>query len=256
MAEFVHLPNLPSKAKVVIIGEKYSKALDKAVKKCGIFPLYVPDNPHVDPRLSGHADLSVFHAGGKTVCLAPYLRGTAFAAQLESFGVSLHYADIAQSLKYPDDAQLNIAAVGKHLIYGKKTAYKRVVDCLTNGRGFYGVPVKQGYSKCSVLPIDEHSIITQDRGIAAAAMAAGLDVLLIGNGFVSLDGFEYGFLGGAGFKLSTDALAFTGTLDAHPDKARILDFLEERGVHAVYLTGLPVFDIGSAIQIIENIERH
>ena len=115
-----------------------------------------------------------------------------------------------------------------------------------------GAPVRQGYAKCSMLVVDERSIITQDAGIARAARGIGLNVLEIMPGYVALDGFEYGFLGGAGFKPAAGIIAFTGTLDAHPDRLRILTFLAARGVSAVYLTGLPVFDIGSAIPITEQ----
>ena len=112
--------------------------------------------------------------------------------------------------------------------------------------------IKQGYAKCSALIVDERSIISQDRGLTRAAAAAGLDVLQISPGHVALDGFEYGFLGGAGFKISRDKLCFTGVLDIHPDKGRILDFLSARGIRPLYLTDRPVFDIGSAIPLTEK----
>lgn len=252
MADFVLHANLPKRAEHVIIGAKYARLLEEPLKLRGITPLFVPDNPNVDERLSGHADLSVFHAGGEEIWLAPYLRESAFAARLAALGARVHIADIAQSAAYPHDAQMNIAAVGGAFIYNPKASYTPVVEHLANVRGMRGAPVRQGYAKCSVLVVDERSIITQDAGIARAAHRIGLDVLEIVPGYVALDGFEYGFLGGAGFKPAADIMAFTGTLAAHPDRARILAFLAARGVNAVYLTGLPVFDIGSAIPITEQ----
>lgn len=252
MADFVLHANLPERAEHVIIGAKYAHLLEEPLKMRGITPLFVPDNPNVDERLSGHVDLSVFHAGGEEIWLAPYLRESDFAARLAAMGAQVHIADIAQSAAYPHDAQLNIAAVGGAFIYNPKVSYTPVIEHLADIRGMRGVPVRQGYAKCSVLVVDERSIITQDAGIARAARGIGLDVLEIAPGYVALDGFEYGFLGGAGFKPAADIMAFTGTLDAHPDRARILAFLSARGVNAVYLTGLPVFDIGSAIPITEQ----
>ena len=252
MADFVLRANLPKRAEHVIIGAKYVHLLEEPLKTRGITPLFVPDNPNVDERLSGHADLSVFHAGGEAIWLAPYLRESAFTARLAALGAQVHIADIAQSAAYPHDAQLNIAAVGGAFIYNPKVSYMPVIKHLTDVRGMRSVPVRQGYAKCSVLVVDERSIITQDAGIARAARGIGLDVLEIAPGYVALDGFEYGFLGGAGFKPAADIMAFTGTLAAHPDRARILAFLAARGVNAVYLTGLPVFDIGSAIPISEQ----
>lgn len=252
MADFVLHANLPKRAEHVIIGAKYARLLEEPLKLRGIIPLFVPDNPNVDERLSGHADLSVFHAGGEKIWLAPYLWESAFAARLAALGAQLHIADIAQQPAYPHDAQLNIAAVGGAFIYNPKVSYTPVIEHLADIRGMRGVPVRQGYAKCSVLVVDERSIITQDAGIARAARKIGLDVMEIMPGYVALDGFEYGFLGGAGFKPVADIMAFTGTLDVHPDRLRILTFLAVRGVNAVYLTELPVFDIGSAIPITEQ----
>lgn len=252
MADFVLHANLPERAEYVIIGAKYAHLLEKPLKIRGITPLFVPDNLNVDERLSGHADLSVFHAGGEKIWLAPYLWESAFAARLAAMGAQVHIADIAQSAAYPHDAQMNIAAVGGAFIYNPKVSYMPVIKYLADVRVMRGAPVRQGYAKCSVLVVDERSIITQDAGIARAAHGIGLDVMEIMPGYVALDGFEYGFLGGAGFKPAADIMAFTGTLDAHPDRARILTFLAARGMTAVYLTELPVFDIGSAIPITEQ----
>jgi hypothetical protein len=113
------------------------------------------------------------------------------------------------------------------------------------------IHVNQGYTKCSVCVVDERSIITSDFGIAAAARQNGLDVLTIRQGYIELPGFEFGFIGGSAWKLSEHALAFTGRLDDHPDKDRILDYLTARVIEPVFLTDGPIFDIGSAIPIIE-----
>ena len=84
MAEFVLSPNLPLAAGTVIIGQKYADLLEKPLQNLNIHPLFVPDNPDVDARLSGHADLSVFHAGGERLWLAPYLRETDFQKRCKS----------------------------------------------------------------------------------------------------------------------------------------------------------------------------
>ena len=114
-----------------------------------------------------------------------------------------------------------------------------------------GVPVTvaQGYAKCAVCVVNDHSIITADAGVSRAAKNAGLDVLDITAGHVALDGYAYGFIGGAAFKIRNDTLAFTGTLDTHPYKERILRFLADRGQKAVFLTDEPIFDIGGAITL-------
>lgn len=252
MAEFVKAPNLPNDANVVIIGEKYTEKLAKPLEKRGITPLFVPDNPDVDPRLSGHADLSAFHAGGERVYLAPFLRGSGFAKTLETLGADIKFAEISQAPVYPHDAQLNIAALADAVIFNPKVSYLPTVSFLIIEKNYKAVPCKQGYAKCSTLMVNERSLITQDPGIAHTATEAGLDVLQISPGNVELDGFSCGFIGGVGFRLNESELAFTGVLDVHQDKPRILAFLAERNITPVYLTAEPIFDIGSAIPLTEK----
>ena len=247
----VEKPNLPEMADTILIGGKYSQLLAKPLEKLGIKALSVPENAFVDPRLSGHGDLSVLHVGGNRLWLAPYLRGSHFADRLSAMGFDLDYPDILQSAAYPGDAQLNVCICGKYAICNKSIVPKEIVDHLTDN-GFETIDCRQGYAKCSVCVVDRGAIITADRGVEAVAKEAGLEVLLIDPGFVALDGFKYGFIGGSSFKISRSKLAFTGTLDEHPNKNNILSFLRAREIEAVYLTERPIFDIGSGIPITEK----
>ena len=115
--------------------------------------------------------------------------------------------------------------------------------------GLETVNIAQGYAKCSVCVVDGRSVITADRGIAKAALSAGLDVLTVTPGYIELEGFDCGFIGGASFKLAPDVMAFTGTLDGHPDRDAIISFLAVRGIKPLFLTGRPAFDIGSALPL-------
>lgn len=252
MSPFISEPNLPQGCSSLIYGEKYARKLEVALDSQHIESILLPDNPDLDPRLSGHADLSVLHEGDEKLFLAPYLKGSAFADLLQARGALLQFPEARQSRDYPDDAQLNVCILGKHVICNPKTAAAGIVDYLTNGSNKRCVPVRQGYSRCAVCVVDSDSIITADRGISAAAEANGLHVLLIRPGYIRLDGYPYGFIGGASCKLASNKLAFTGILDAHPDREAILGFLSERGIEPVCLTREPAFDIGSAIPILEN----
>ena len=252
MKRFTLVPNLPVNASAVIYGQKYAEKLRKALDNLHVESILLPDNPNIDPRLAGHTDLSVFHAGGERLFLAPYLRGSAFASGLQNAGADFAYAEILQRPDYPLDAQLNLCAAGQHVICNPKTADADIVEYLTNAGRKKQIPVKQGYSRCAVCVVDADSVITADGGIADAAEAAGLHVLRIQPGHIRLDGFSYGLIGGAAFKLSSEKLAFTGSLDMHPDREAILSFLRERCMEPVFLTRAPLFDIGSAVPILES----
>lgn len=252
MNKFVSVPNLPENCSAVIYGEKYAKLIQDSLDSLNIRSIFLPNNPDVDPRLSGHVDLSVLHVGGERFFLVPYLKRSRFAETLKSSGAQVIFPDISQGIEYPQDAPLNLCLTDQYAICNPKTAEKSTVDYLTIRGDTQFIPCKQGYSRCAVCLVDARSIITADRGIASAAEYAGLSVLWIQPGFVQLEGYAYGFIGGASFKISADKLAFTGKLDGHPDRELILRFLKERLIEPIYLTEEPVFDIGSAIPIYEN----
>ena len=252
MNAFVQSANFPRSCSAVLYGQKYAEFLEEPLNIRGIRSILVPDNHSVDPRLSGHVDLMVFHAGGERLFLAPQLRDSTLARELEQAGAILSFPSQVQGKNYPEDALMNICSVGDSAILNPRSAAKEIVDFLTNDSERVLIQCKQGYSRCAICPVDESALITADRGAAKAAERAGLSVLLISNGSIRLEGFPYGFIGGASFKISEHELAFTGTLDGHPDRDRILSFLLERHINPVYLTENSIFDIGSAIPLFEN----
>ncbi len=228
----------------LIIGEGYKELLDKGISSLGITPIYLPANPFVDKRLQWHADLSVFRSGGADIVLAPYLRETEFAQKMIDLGMNCIFADIKQGSKYPEDTQLNACAVGRYLFCSEGISYEGITRMYKRP---FRISVKQGYCGCSICVVDENSIITADRAIAAAATEKGIDSLLISPGHIMLEGFEYGFIGGAGFRLPGDSMLFTGQFNMHPDYEKIINFLLERNISTKFLTDLPVFDIGCGV---------
>ncbi len=250
--QFVRGANLPKACSALLYGERYADILEIPLEKLQIYSILVPDNPFVDPRLAGHSDLSLLYAGEGKFFAAAFLKESRTAETLRQAGVDLCYPQERQNRLYPHDAQFNLCISGDHVIFNPKTASEEIVDFLTNERRFVPIPCRQGYSRCACCIVDECSLITEDRGIATAAKKAGFDVLLISDSFIDLEGFPYGFLGGASFKISSDQLALTGTLIGHPDYDRIIEFLSARGMELLFLTKKRAFDIGSAIPILES----
>lgn len=247
---YVTEPNFPREASAVLIGDQAAAFLRDSLVSLGIACIEVPNNPDVDERLSGHADLSVLHLCGNRLLLAGYLKGSAFSEELRDQGFQLSFLSVPQEAVYPRDAGLNLGLMGEYLICNQKTASQQALEQARSERRL--VQTRQGYSRCASCFVDRRSLITEDAGIASSAERAGLTVLRIQPGAVVLPGFSHGFLGGASFLLSPRRLAFTGRLERHPDRDRILSFLRERAVEPVYLTDRPILDIGSAVPIIEK----
>ena len=156
-----------------------------------------------------------------------------------------------QSSDYPLDANLNACIIADKLFCNTMALDETVKKRLNEHIKI--VHVNQGYAKCSVCIVDEASIITSDTGIAKAAENLGMNVLLISPGNIALDGYEYGFIGGASFKSSPRDIVFTGNLEKHPDKNRILDFLNARNINPLFLTDDMIFDVGSILPVTDHI---
>ena len=146
---------------------------------------------------------------------------------------------------YPGDIIYNGFSTGKYFIHDLKHTDEELLKAVDE-LGLIKVNVKQGYACCSIVPVDEDSIITADRGIARAAEAAGIAVLTVGPGHVELPGYDTGFLGGTSGRVG-DEILFNGDLSAHPDFDTIREFIESRGLQIKYFESYPLRDIGSII---------
>lgn len=246
MSGLVLSPNLPvERARAVIIGERYGSALCGPMERLGLRVILCPPNPMVDRRLSGHVDLSVVHISGKDMLVSRYVAKDTFLYELEKMGMEPQICDSPTEPKYPQDAAMCAAFVGAHVFHNPKMSCPELLEAA----GERLVPVKQGYAKCALCPVSGSAAITSDGGVASAARRVEIDILLISQGHIALEGFEYGFIGGSSFRISDRLFAFTGRLDRHPQEREIFDFLEKRGLSPVCLTERPIFDIGSAVPI-------
>ena len=150
-------------------------------------------------------------------------------------------------LRYPMNVRYNAAQLGGYLIHNTNHTDAAILDKAKNME-LELIHVKQGYTKCNLVIVDERAVITADAGLAAALQKHNIDVLLISQGNVKLTGFSYGFLGGASGRIG-DELVFNGNLSAHPDFRKIMDFIRQSGLQAVWFEEYPLEDIGSIIQL-------
>lgn len=147
--------------------------------------------------------------------------------------------------EYPMDVKYNAACTGKFFLHNLKYTAPELLEKARN-RGFTMVNVKQGYSKCSTVIVDENSIITYDRGITQAARDAGISVLLVSPEGVILPGYDRGFIGGASGRVGKEII-FNGDLSKHEDYRQIKKFIEERNLKCRFFKGYALTDIGSIL---------
>ena len=233
-----------------MIGEKYCDLLSKPLIEAGIRILPVPPCGELNGEERHHADMLVHPIGGNKIIVCRNILCKANLLYMLS-GVEIIKSDSALRDRYPFNIALNGLIVGNlffHLLEHTDPLLKRKYkenNCLL-------IPVKQGYSKCAAAVLDERSAITSDSGMAKAMRDAGIDALLIRSGHIYLDGVHSGLIGGCCGKISKNCLAFTGSLDEHPDKTIILNFLKSKNIQPVFLTENPLIDIGSILPITEE----
>ena len=149
---------------------------------------------------------------------------------------------------YPNEVLFNAAPVGKLLFCLPEFTAREILQ----NEGYRICPVRQGYAKCSLLPLGDGAIITADPSVATAARAEGLDVLLLDVQGVLLDGYDTGFFGGCtSFAPYSDekTIYFCGALSLHPEHARIQDFCRKHGKNPVSLGEAPLRDMGTIFLI-------
>ena len=248
MPHFVKTPNLPlGNVCVVAIGEDYAEEIGSALSSYGIITIACPSNSHVDERLKSHIDLSVLHTAENRFIISSAILQSGFIDELKLLGASLCISSAEISPNYPNDAALCALSAGDRLFHNLKCSDKFLLEI----SHYKKIHVNQGYTKCSACLISNTAAITSDLGLAKAMKSEGFDVLEICSEGIELAGFDQGFIGGAAFKISQDKLAFTGVLANHPDKSAIEKFLDYHKITPVFLTAKPIFDIGSALPIIE-----
>ena len=186
----------------------------------------IEDDKRYGPGVESHADLRICKMGPSGPLLT---------------------AGPPSSPSYPQNAAMCALILDGFLIHRLDITGGSILKYCRE-RSFREINVRQGYTRCSCVPVDGVSVITSDPGIfAALSRVPELHVLKIREGFVSLPGFETGFIGGTAGTVDGE-LIFNGDLSLHPDFEAIRDFIASRGVKMRYFPGAELCDIGSLIE--------
>ncbi len=147
---------------------------------------------------------------------------------------------------YPDNVRLNCLYFGNRL-YAKLSAADESVLAFCRERNIELINVRQGYTRCSTLVIAENAVVTADKTIEKALRRSGAEVLLIEAGDIRLEGFSYGFIGGAGFA-DNGVTYFFGDITKHPDYGRIEAFCRKHHSKIeIVCKKEPLTDIGGVV---------
>ncbi len=247
MKSFINKANLPDKKVRTVIAGNLPEYTKELFNKDGIEVLEIISESVLSTPVSFHADLQCIHLKNERILLNK--NQTDLKIELENLGFNVDLFEIKKG-EHPFDCCVNAAFIGNKVICKfdilEEKLKKYIVDNKLNV-----INVNQGYSKCSVCIVDDNSIITEDESVKNTCEKHGFDVLFIRKGFVRLDGYDYGFIGGASFKTDKDTLAFIGKVENHPDYERIRDFTSKKGIRIRSYSDFELTDVGSIIPIIQ-----
>lgn len=247
-------PNLPqAEVGAVLLGTQAGPAVTERLER--LFHIEVVTVPPLKGLLAAtgsHADLQFFHLGGwDAVFYQSDDSVGAWTIRLKEMGFRLSPSSLSVTGDYPGDIALDAARVGRYLFcLPRHTDPLILARCRRDGVSI--LAVRQGYAKCSVCVADDHSLITADPGIAAVAVASGVDVCRIRPGYIYLDGIHTGFIGGCTGKLGPGCMGVVGRLADHPDAVRIVRFLAARNIRICELDNGPLRDVGGILPLAET----
>ncbi len=197
------------------------------------------DNPNLDKRIGDHPDLSLFVLDSENIILAEEVCSY-YKDKLP--GKNLIKGS-STSKKYPRDSIYNLLTFEDFYIHNDFT--EENIERSLKERNYKHLFVKQGYSRCSIIPLRE-SLLTSDYGIYKS-LRNKVNIILLDNDKIELDGFDQGFIGGT-CGLVQDKLIFTGDISRHKSFELIKKACDRENIKIIY-PETPLVDIGSLIWI-------
>lgn len=226
---------------IIFLSEMAHQAMIDYMKTKGNVIL-IPKDDRFDSKISTHPDL-IISIIDDTLILDEKAHISIFN-QLDALGVPYVLGNSKLSAIYPEDIAYN-AVITKDTLVHNLDYTNPLLLLHSRYRNRKLIPVKQGYTKCSTVVVDDEHLITNDKGIYEAAKE-NMNILLVEQGNILLEGYDYGFLGGASASLE-NTVVFHGDLSKHPDYLRIKTFLEAAQKKLLYFKEFPLTDIGSIL---------
>lgn len=228
-------------SKTILTDNRVSGRCMEGLQSLGCAVIRLPSFWGLQPPVSSHPDMLCFRLNdGRLVTVREYY--DANRGFFDGLPVKIALTEELIRPEYPHDVLFDALSVGGRL-YGRTGSVSRLL--VEDAEEF--VPVKQGYARCSVALLSGDCAVTADTGLSAALSAHGCDVLLIRPGHIALDGYDTGFIGGAGGRLDNGVYCFFGDVTSHPDGEEIVRFAEKHKIKTVSLSDEPLSDHGGFI---------
>lgn len=195
-------------------------------------------NGLVYDAISGHPDIFITQFTGLNI-IAPNLPDE-FKIQLKKHNIPFIEGDSPVGNKYPETAGYNAVATSKYFIQNLEISDNRLLEAAADKTK---VHVRQGYTRCNLLSLNDEKMLTSDKGIYTTLVNLRIDVCFVDPQNIILPGFKNGFIGGAG-GVDRNVVYFLGSLKYLTDGKNISTFISSAGFEIIELYDGPLFDGG------------
>ena len=221
-----------------IVDTRDSEITDK-LKSLGFICHDVIASDCVSEPICRHSDVLYLKSDNFTITISACQKGN--IRLLEELGYTVNICD---ELKpgYKTESFLNYIINDEFVIRNPLTT---ISCCDINSRK--EIFVKQGYTRCSTICVNNRAYITDDEGIYKTLKSNDMDCLKISKGEVQLKGYDYGFIGGASVRLNDKEILFFGDFQNTTDKASVTEFLNKYNMKPIFIENKKLTDIGSRI---------
>ena len=191
--------------------------------------------------ISGHPDI-FFCPTPAGLIVAPNLPEKYFNI-LDLHSISYTTGNLPVGKKYPESARYNALFAHGKLIHNPDISEPAIQKLNPEAEI---IRIRQGYTRCSLIPLPNNTFITSDRGIEKTLKQNQFEVLFVDPSSVKLEGFEHGFIGGA-CGIYESLLFICGSLKFFKEKNIIEEFTARAGVQIIKLYDGQPIDIGTLI---------
>lgn len=229
---------------VSIIDYRTDMEIIKNLQELNIKVVYTKENRYLDVPINGHPDMVIFKYNNSTIIVPPS-EYEYYCKELMGCNINIIKGVKYLQAKYPDNIPYNAVRINNCILHKLDYTDHNIIK-LAKENHLKLIDVKQGYTKCSILNMQNNGLITADANIYNKLTNNGFDTLLIKPGFVDLEGYNYGFIGGAsGFIDNT--IYLTGNIENHPNKSEIKEFILKKNIKLIFLSKKKIYDYGTII---------
>jgi hypothetical protein len=228
----------PDLKKPLIITDKRMPLPAKNKLKTIGNPVFLQTDQLVYKSISGHPDIFMCQ-GDEGLVVAPGLPSE-ILKPVDDTGIRVIKGLVDPGKTYPESARYNVVVTNSLIIHNLKITDPAIFETFPGRRHLH---VNQGYTRCNLLALGNDHFITSDRGIERALSAEGKVVLYADPASVRLKGQKHGFLPGC-CGIYQDQVLIAGSLNHHPQKVKIIAFIEMAGYSVQELYKGELTDVG------------